>query len=223
MKLILGGGGSAADSLPLDQKLASWMGHGASLLYLPFALPDDHPLLPGCEDWIASVFMPLGINHIVTWYASDLLCSAHPRDLDAFDGVYIGGGNTFRLLDILRRTHLDRQLVNFAETGKPLSGGSAGTIVLGRDIGIAESFGDANDIGMRSTSGLDLHRDARGTPHLVLPHFVETWRADAERAADRAQIPIIAIAENAGLVIEDNSWAPFGSGSVTILTPRENV
>lgn len=53
--------------------------------------------------------------------------------------------------------------------------------------------------------------------------FVETWRADAERAADRAQTPVIAIAENAGLVIEDNSWAPFGSGSVTILIPMGNV
>ena len=223
MKLILGGGGSAADSLPLDQKLASWIGQGASLLYLPFALPDDHPLLPGCEHWIASVFTPLGIDRIVTWHAPDVLNPDHACDLDAFDAVYIGGGNTFRLLDILHRTQLDRKLVAFAETGKPISGGSAGAIVLGQDIGIAESFGDANAVSVRNTSGLDLLRDKRGTPYLVLPHYIETWRVAAQQIADDTRAPIIAIEENAGLVIEDDRWLPLGQGSVALIPPAKRA
>ncbi|MGI8486520.1 MAG: Type 1 glutamine amidotransferase-like domain-containing protein [Thermomicrobiales bacterium] len=223
MNLLLGGGGNATDSLPLDQKLAEWMGRGASLLYLSFALPDDHPLLSGCEDWIASIFSPLGIDRIVTWHAIDLLSGSHPRDLDAFDGVYIGGGNTFRLLDILQRTGLDRKFVAFAKSGKPISGGSAGAIVLGQDIGIAGSFGDANEVGLRDTSGLDLLRDMRGAAHLVLPHYVEAWKADAQHIANATRTPVIAIEESAGLVIANETWIPVGEGSVTFIPPATGV
>jgi hypothetical protein len=100
MRLILAGGGSAADSRPLDERFAEWLGPGARLLYLPVALPDGHPLLPGCETWILSVFEPLGVGTIETWHATQV---SGPRALPLaerlrrFAGIYIGGGKTARI------------------------------------------------------------------------------------------------------------------------------
>lgn len=73
-------------------------GSGAGgFLYLPVALPEGHPLLAGCEEWIRGVFAPLGIDDIETWHAADLTGRAADRLADrSFAGVYIGGGNTYR-------------------------------------------------------------------------------------------------------------------------------
>lgn len=90
MRLALGGGGGAEQLRPLDEQLAAWMGANARLLYLPFALPDDHPLLPGCEHWIASVFEPLGVAPIETWHPNDILGLVPRKPLRSFDGIYIG-------------------------------------------------------------------------------------------------------------------------------------
>ena len=57
-----------------------------------------------------------------------------PRDLSALaeaGGLHIGGGNTFRLLDELRRAGAGAALTALA-SGMPIYGGGAGAAVLGR-------------------------------------------------------------------------------------------
>lgn len=221
MKLILAGGGGKDVSQPLDRQMVEWMGAEPTMLYLPFALPNDHRLLPGCESWIASVFQPLGVHRIVTWHARDVLNEPLTDfPLDAFDGIYIGGGNTFRLLHLLRRSHLDTSIVDFATRGKPVYGGSAGAIILGKDIALAGQFGDANDIGSADTAGLDLLRDAEGRSQLVLPHFTAAWHDEANQLAARTGTNVIGIEEDAGLVVEDGIWTTIGAGSVTVVAPK---
>jgi dipeptidase E len=46
-------------------------------------------------------------------------------------------------------------LRDFADGGLPIYGGSAGAILLGRDIDIAQHV-DSNDVGLSDTTGLDL-------------------------------------------------------------------
>ena len=56
------------------------------------------------------------------------------QELHTFTGVYIGGGNTFTLLHLLRASGLDLALKQFALNGGATYGGSAGAILLEADI-----------------------------------------------------------------------------------------
>lgn len=50
------------------------------------------------------------------------------------DAVFLGGGNTFVLLDELRKSHFDDLLIRMHRAGKTLIGESAGALVLGPTI-----------------------------------------------------------------------------------------
>jgi len=219
-RLILGGGGNASQSLPLDRQLAEWMPPASTLLYWPFGLPNSHPLVKTCESWIVSVFHPLGVAQIETWHASELAAKAEQSSLDSFGAIYIGGGNTFRLLERIRSTGLDRKLTDFVGAGGPISGGSAGAIIFGKDIGFAAHFGDRNESNLADTAGLDLFRDERGRSCLVLPHFVAQWRASAQRLAAGSGATVLCIEEDAGVIIDGPQWRAVGSGGVTLVHPE---
>ena len=166
MHVILAGGGSPAESRPLDERFASWVGAAGRLLYLPIALPEQSPLRLGCEGWVRSVFGPLGVTNIQTWYEPDLdAARSNPDELKRFDAIYIGGGNTYRLRQILRSREFDGPIADFGRAGGPIYGGSAGAIVLGQDIGVAELAGDPDDFGDADTTGLGL-ADFDVLPHL---------------------------------------------------------
>lgn len=217
VRLILGGGGSAAQSRPVDERFAAWMGPGATLLYLPVALPDGSPMLAGCERWIHAVFDDLGVGRIVTLYAEEVLEARW--NLDDVDGVYIGGGNTYLLLDLLRRSGMDTALRELARSGRPISGGSAGAVILGKDIGHSEALGDANDAGLDDTSSLDLLRDRDGNSWLVVPHYTEAWQRMTEALTGDTGTNVVCIAEDAGLIVEDGLWEVAGTGQVRTVIP----
>lgn len=121
--VFLSGGGGAEDSVPLDTAFASAVGSGP-LWYWPIALePVRHP---SCLDWLAGVFGPLGVTEIDMWDGgeSDGADSGLAQRLRDYRGVYIGGGNTYRLLDIVRRHGLLPSLRSFIDSGGVAYGGS---------------------------------------------------------------------------------------------------
>jgi dipeptidase E len=96
MRIIFAGGGGASDSVPLDELFARWTAHG-TVLYWPFA---SHTPPETCLEWFKSTYAPLGVQEIVMWRSLDEMEGV---DLDAYSGIYIGGGNTFSLLESVRR------------------------------------------------------------------------------------------------------------------------
>ena len=77
--------------------------------------------------------------------------------LQGYDAVYICGGNTYFILDRIRKTGLATALREFARTNGLYIGVSAGSIIVGRDITIAGfgSEGDPNEIGLKDLKGLE--------------------------------------------------------------------
>ena len=82
------------------------------------------------------------------------------EDLARYSGVFIAGGNTFSLLKQVRESGFDRLLVKYITKDLPVFGGSAGAIILGRDIGTAYFGGDAdkNEVELKVLKGLDVAR-----------------------------------------------------------------
>lgn len=102
-----------------------------------------------------------------------------PSKLEAFDVIYLNGGNPFYLLHHLKRSGADQVLQKMAED-KILLGVSAGAMVLGPDIQVADYFTpEMNTLQTKDLSGLKLIEEP------IFPHY---GREDLFPAASGASI-----------------------------------
>ena len=81
---------------------------------------------------------------------------------DAFNDVeiiYFCGGNTYYLLDRIRKTGFDKLIINLVEKGSLYIGVSAGSIIAEKNIEIAGwgSEGDINEVNLEDLRGLGLN------------------------------------------------------------------
>lgn len=84
--------------------------------------------------------------------------------LQAADVIYMGGGNTYHLLNSIRKSGLDKELPRLLES-RIYIGDSAGSIVVTPRIDVAEiDDGDKNTVEISDTSGLGLV-DFEVSPH----------------------------------------------------------
>lgn len=122
------------------------------------------------------------------------------RRMRVDDLIFVGGGNTFFLMDALRRTGVDRAIVEQVRAGKPYVGESAGAVVTAPDIGyIAPMDRMDRAPGLADRSGLGLV-GFRTVPHV---HGVLLGRA-ARRVigqADGAE-PIVPITDRQAILVD---------------------
>ncbi|WP_165422784.1 Type 1 glutamine amidotransferase-like domain-containing protein [Ktedonosporobacter rubrisoli] len=206
-RLLLSGGGSAEDSFLLDQLLVQLTARGP-MLYLPIALDPHQRPYASCYQWIRSVFTPLGHDCITMW--SDISAAKTEEDLKPFVALYIGGGNTFKLLRDLKQARFDQAIRSFLQHGGIVYGGSAGAIICGRDISTA-SFLDHNDVGLEDTTGLDLLQGAS-----VWCHYQSADDQQIFSLASHLQHPIIALSEKTGVYVQDNIVLAVGFEPVVV-------
>ena len=108
-----------------SDEIREFLGAQRRVAFVPYALADHD----GYEAKAQAAFAALGLE----------LTSVHrgrsPRDVvrDA-DAVFVGGGNTFRLLNALYQTGLDAAIRLHAGSGRPYIGSSAGTNVAALSI-----------------------------------------------------------------------------------------
>lgn len=136
-------------------EIADFLGPAKRVLFVPYAL-DDH-------DAYAAKARPSldAMGHE--------LRSAHTYDdpdqaLDDADAVFIGGGNTFRLLAQLERTGLLEAIRQRALAGMPYMGSSAGTNVATKSI---RTTNDMPIVQPRSFDALQL------VPFQINPHYLD--------------------------------------------------
>lgn len=85
-----------------------------------------------------------------------------------YDVIYVCGGNTFVYLDRIRKTGLDKFIINSVKSGRSIYVGvSAGSIIAGPNIEMAGwgSEGDSNNVSLNDLTGLGLTNIA------VFPHY----------------------------------------------------
>ena len=204
LRLMLAGGGDATDSLPLDETFAGWTrsAHGGGrMLFLPVAMDGGEAAYETSLRWVESVFGPLGISDIEMW---EDLGAPGRRPLSDFSSVYVSGGNTFRLLDLVRSSGFGPELVGFARRGGAVYGGSAGAILLGKDIGTCARM-DPNDVGLEDTRGLDLV-----SGHDIWCHYEPADDALIREYVAERRTPVLALSERSGLRVEGERVVAWG-------------
>ncbi len=213
LRLLLAGGGGAEDSRPLDALFAAWTGRGGRMLYVPVAMDERVRSYDSSYAWISSVFEPLGVGEIELWTE---LPRGNDSGLARFDSVYIGGGNTYRLLHAMRSSGFAEVLARFADRGGAVYGGSAGAAVLGRDISTVASM-DANEVGLTDTRGLDLVGGYSAWCHYEPGHDPEIRCYVAGRGE-----PVLALPERAGVCVSGEGIRAVGYEPVAVFRPGED-
>ena len=84
-------------------------------------------------------------------------------NINDFDIIYMMGGNTFYLLNIIRNTGFDKIIKDFINNGKIYIGSSAGSEILGNSVDIALGY-DENKVNMKDFTGLKI------VDALIVPH-----------------------------------------------------
>lgn len=207
-ELLLAGGGDAGDSWPIDERLVEQVGDDATIGYIPVAMPPEK--YPDCKEWITSTFERHGLTDIKMWTT---LTAVDAENLAEVSAVYIGGGNTYRLLDNLRETGLDRLIRQFVSDGGILYGGSAGAIICGETI---ETTPDENRVGITDSAGLGL-----------LPN-IDVWchyevDVGAHEFATTSGRTVLALPERSGVSITANRCKVVGYEPITVFQKEKET
>lgn len=150
MKIILAGGGEPSVVEPIDKYYLSAIDISKPVLYIPVAMEATTFSYEECSNWFKSTYEPMGISKIDV--CIDLSTADFSKD---YSSVFIGGGNTFKLLRKMRETGFDKRLKLYLQNGGTAYGGSAGAIIFGSSIECA-GYLDNNYMELKDLSGLNM-------------------------------------------------------------------
>lgn len=132
------------------------------------------------------------------------------KKLKEFDVIYVNGGNTFYLLDWVRKSGFDQIIRQLLEEGKIYVGVSAGSIIAGPNIEVSgwDATWDKNVVGLKDLKGLSL------VPFAVSPHFTELERKILEEKSKDVDYPVWAITDKQAVLVDDKKIKIVGLGEI---------
>lgn len=124
------------------------------------------------------------------------------------DYIYVSGGNTFFLLQELKRTGADKIIKEQVNSGKIYIGESAGSIVMSRNIEYVkgmDDFSDAPNLGSFSSLGLV---DFYPVPHYTNFPFKES--VESIISSYKGQLELCSISNTQAIVVNGNKFEVWG-------------
>lgn len=110
--------------------------------------------------------------------------------------LYVGGGNTFRLLEHMRATGFATPLAGFLNRGGLYIGSSAGAVVAGPDVGFIACMDDNAAVQLSDFTGLGL------LDFNILPHTDHPRHREAARQAHLGRWPALGLREQQLLLVQ---------------------
>ncbi|MBR6665498.1 MAG: Type 1 glutamine amidotransferase-like domain-containing protein [Lachnospiraceae bacterium] len=150
MKVFLCGGGAGEQTIEANKRLNEVIDHTKPCLYIPLAMEAD--MYDSCYKWITGELKDLEIPHIDMVRSAEELAE---KDLSAYSVLFIGGGNTYKLLYDIKRCGMFEKIREYLENGGVAFGGSAGAIIFGEDLESCQ-LDDPNEVGLKETAGYDV-------------------------------------------------------------------
>lgn len=183
-----------------------------TILFVPYALADHD----GYRDLVAAALAEAGFEVASLHDAADPVSA-----VENADGIFVGGGNSFRLL----KTLYDLKLVSAIRTavqerGVPYMGSSAGTNMACPTI---RTTNDMPILEPPSFVGLNL------IPFQINPHFLDADPGSIHKGETREQrlaeyleenhVPVAGIREGSWFVVSGNSCQLCGSTGMKLFRP----
>ena len=130
--------------------------------------------------------------------------------LSVCDIIYVSGGNTFYLLDWVRKSGFDLIIRQLLAEGKIYASSSAGSYIACPTIETATwKDQDTNTIGLKNLTGMGF------VPFLIFAHFEEQWRHMIEMETKRTSYPLVALHDGQAITVLDDDIKVIGDGERT--------
>ena len=115
-------------------------------------------------------------------------------DINNYDVLYMMGGNTFYLLDMIRKYEFDKIINRFINNNKIYIGSSAGSEILGSSISPAIGY-DENNVNMTDFTGLKI------VDGLIVPHC-NRKKEFIKKLKDKTDEKLYLLYDGDGIIIE---------------------
>lgn len=148
--LILSGGGDTEIVKPIDRFFADRIDKEKVVVYIPIAMEESCFTYEECLEWFTETYSGYGIHYFEMW--TDL---REKKISNSYSAVFIGGGNTYKLLKAIKESNFDKECIGYLNNGGVIYGGSAGAIIFGKTIDTAK-HADKNIVNLIDTRGLNL-------------------------------------------------------------------
>jgi len=128
--------------------------------------------------------------------------------MEAFDVIFVEGGNTFYLLKYVRESGFDKVIRLFLNNGGVYVGISAGSIIACKDVSPAgwSQDWDENIVGLKDLKGLGL------VDFIIMPHYVPEHEAIINENKNKVFHPIFALTDSQAILIENGNIKFIGPG-----------
>lgn len=121
------------------------------------------------------------------------------------DIIFVGGGNTFYLLQQVKKSGFDKIVRRLLKAGKIYVGVSAGSYIACPTIEQAAwKHQDNNKCKLKDLTALNL------VPFLLIAHFEEEHRDVIVNAAKTAKYPIVALNDKQAILVKNNKYKLIG-------------
>jgi len=185
----------------------------ASLLFVPFASSHPDAYATVMRDALASISVRVTSLH----EASDVAGAVGEAE-----AVFVGGGNSFRLLRALRQMHVLDTLRSLVDAGVPYLGASAGSNLACPSI---RTTNDMPIVEVATLSALGLI-PFQLNPHYLDPgpsgsHQGETRQQRIEEFLEENDVPVLGLREGAWLRVTDQQAVLSGAGTGRLFRRHE--
>ena len=204
MKVFLCGGGCSVQTAEAYKKLNEVIDHTKPCLYVPLAMKQEK--YDDCYEWITGELKTVEVSNIDMVRSPEELAT---KKLNDYGFIFIGGGNTFKLLHELKISGAFKKITEYLNNGGVVFGGSAGAIIFGKDL-TACQLADDNEINLRDINGFDILNGIS-----ILCHYTN---GTPEKNAENKQYLLelsqhrtsIALPEEITLFVNDNDIEVIG-------------
>jgi len=200
MKIILSGGGKREQTRELDSIFFNLVKEN-KVIFIPHSRKNEE--FGSSFSWVKeNLFLPFGHNSFEMWTNLD---NKSIEDLKDAKGIILGGGNTFRLLKVLRDSNFIKVLKEFIEREGVVYGISAGAIILTKDIITAKPL-DKNEVKLEDLSGMDVLEGKS-----IFCHYEKKYDGVIFDLVNNRDIEVIGLPEGTGIYINRNVKKIVGS------------
>lgn len=172
--------------------------HDCSLLLIYYKLYEEPELY---EKYKKEEIKNIGITNVTSF---DMHEEKFTNTNCKYDIIWVCGGNTFAILDRMKKTGVfDFIKKSATENNSLYLGVSAGSIIAGKNIKVAnEKIGDydENIIKLKDLSGLNF------TNISVFPHFEKYMQEELDKLKKKVDYKIIEITDEEGVFVDNNGY-----------------
>lgn len=160
MELYLSGGGSGEALYNIQREYFEKLDKSKSILYIPLAMEESK--YDSCKEWFIKEMKIYNISKIEMITSAQKLSQ---KNLELYNSIYIGGGNTYKLLHELYKYNCFEKIRKYLYNGGKVYGGSAGAIIFGKNIDTCK-LDDQTQIEYTEREGMNLIEDYSLLCHL---------------------------------------------------------